>query len=46
MIINEVSDSIEVFQFNKSIAKIYEYVNILNEALSTQTISEKILSGH
>jgi len=41
MIINEVSDNIEAFQFNKSVAKIYEYVNILNEALSTNTISEK-----
>ena len=29
-IINEVSENIENFQFNKSVAKIYEFVNILN----------------
>ena len=40
IIINEVSENIEAFQLNKSVAKIYEYVNILNEALSTNTISE------
>ena len=30
--INEVTDNIEAFQFNKSVAKIYEFVNVLNEA--------------
>ena len=41
IIINQVSENIEAFQFNKSVAKIYEYVNILNEAISANTISEK-----
>ena len=29
--INDVSKYIENFQFNKSVAKIYEYVNLLNK---------------
>ncbi len=41
IIINQVSDNIENFQFNKSVAKIYEFVNILNEALIKKTISVK-----
>ncbi len=41
IIINQVSDNIENFQFNKSVAKIYEFVNILNEALIKRTISQK-----
>ncbi len=41
IIINEVSENIEAFQFNKSVAKIYEYVNILNEALLKNTLSQK-----
>ncbi len=40
-IINQVSKNIEAFQFNKSVAKIYEYVNILNEAISKKRISKK-----
>ena len=39
MIINEVTENIESFQFNKSVAKIYEFVNTLNQALSNKTIS-------
>ena len=39
-IINEISENIETFQFNKSVAKIYEYVNILNEALSKKKLSK------
>ena len=39
-IINEVTNNIESFQFNKSVAKIYEYVNILNEALLKTKISK------
>ena len=39
-IINEVSENIEAFQFNKSVAKIYEYVNILNDALSKKKLSK------
>ena len=40
-IINEVSENIELFQFNKSVAKIYEYVNILNNSVSKNKISKK-----
>ena len=29
-IINEISENIESFHFNKSVAKIYEYVNLLS----------------
>ena len=39
MIVNEVTENIESFQFNKSVAKIYEFVNTLNQALSNKTIS-------
>ena len=41
MIINDVSDNIEKFQFNKSVAKIYEFVNILVERVSKKTLSKK-----
>ncbi len=41
IIINEVSENIETFQFNKSVAKIYEFVNILNEALLKNKLSQK-----
>ncbi len=41
LIINQVSENIENFQFNKSVAKIYEFVNILNNALSTLKLSKK-----
>ncbi len=40
-LINQVSENIEVFQFNKSVAKIYEYVNLLNEALLKNKLSKK-----
>ena len=40
-IINEVAENIEAFQFNKSVAKIYEFVNILNEALLKNKLSKK-----
>ena len=43
MIINQVSENIEVFQFNKSVAKIYEYVNILNDVILKNKISKKDL---
>ena len=39
-IVNEVSENIESFQFNKSVAKIYEFVNILNESLLKNKLSE------
>ena len=38
IIINDVTENIEKFQFNKSVAKIYEFVNTLNEALSKNLI--------
>ena len=40
IIINDVTENIEKFQFNKSVAKIYEFVNTLNEALSKKTLSK------
>ncbi len=39
--INQVADNIEKFQFNKSVAKIYEYVNLLNESILKKTLSKK-----
>tara|TARA_B100000963_G_scaffold236429_1_gene206671 strand:- start:721 stop:3231 length:2511 start_codon:yes stop_codon:yes gene_type:complete len=41
IIINEVSENIEEFQFNKSVAKIYEFVNIINDSLSNKKLSEE-----
>ncbi len=43
-IINEVSKNIEGFHFNKSVAKIYEYVNLLSSLVSKKSIIEKDLS--
>ena len=40
IIVNEVSENIESFQFNKSVAKIYEFVNILNDALFKNKLSQ------
>ena len=40
-LINEVSKNIENFQFNKSVAKIYEFVNILNSSVLEKKLSEK-----
>ncbi len=39
--INQVSENIELFQFNKSVAKIYEFTNILNIALSKKTLTNE-----
>tara|TARA_B100000579_G_scaffold256524_1_gene211171 strand:+ start:24 stop:536 length:513 start_codon:yes stop_codon:yes gene_type:complete len=39
-IINEVTDYIERFQFNKSVAKIYEYINTFNNAITNKKISK------
>ena len=39
-IINQVSENIETFQFNKSVAKIYEFVNIINDSLAKNKISK------
>jgi len=41
IIINEVAENIETFQFNKSVAKIYEFVNILNDALLKNKLSKE-----
>ena len=41
VIINQVAANIESFQFNKSIAKIYEFVNILNESITNNKLSKK-----
>ncbi len=40
-IINDVAQNIETFQFNKSVAKIYEFVNVLNDALLKNKLSQK-----
>tara|TARA_Y100001960_G_scaffold333320_1_gene437759 strand:+ start:3456 stop:5969 length:2514 start_codon:yes stop_codon:yes gene_type:complete len=39
-IINDISSNIEQFHFNKSVAKIYEYVNLLNSHISQKNISK------
>ena len=43
ILINEVSQNIENFQFNKSVAKIYEYVNLLNDSIVKQKMSKENL---
>ena len=43
-IINEISVNIEGFHFNKSVAKIYEYVNLLSSLVSNKSIIKKDLS--
>ena len=40
-ITNLVAENIETFQFNKSVAKIYEYVNKLNELISKNKLSKE-----
>ncbi len=40
-ITNQVSEYIEAFQFNKSVAKIYEFVNIINDAITKKRFSKK-----
>ncbi len=42
-IINEISTNIEGFHFNKSVAKIYEYVNLISSLISKKTIIKKDL---
>jgi len=37
--INNVSENIENFQFNKAVAKIYEYVNLLSSMVTNKKIS-------
>ena len=43
-IINEISSNIEGFHFNKSVAKIYEYVNLLSSLVSKKSIIKEDLS--
>ncbi len=40
-IVNEVTENIESFQFNKSVAKIYEFVNVLNSCLISNKLSKE-----
>jgi len=40
-IVNDVSSNIESFHFNKSVAKIYEYVNLLSLAINEENIDEE-----
>ncbi len=42
-IINQVTENIDAFQFNKSVAKIYEFVNVISEALSKNKLSKENL---
>ena len=41
VIINDVTRNIENFQFNKSVAKIYEYVNLLNDSIMKKNLSNE-----
>ena len=43
-LINEVSVNIEGFHFNKSVAKIYEYVNLLTSLINQKKINTKELA--
>ena len=40
-LITEVTANIENFQFNKSVAKIYEYVNLLSDSIMKKNISKE-----
>ena len=40
VLINDVAQFIEDFQFNKSVAKIYEYTNLLTDAVSKKSINK------
>ena len=42
-LIISISENIEKFHFNKSVANIYEYVNELNKLMDQKNISEKDL---
>ena len=42
-LINSISENIEKFHFNKSVANIYEYVNELNRSMEGKTLSEALL---
>ena len=40
-IINDVTSNIDKFQFNKSVAKVYEYSNLLNDSINKSILSVK-----
>ena len=40
-IINDVTSNIDKFQFNKSVAKVYEYSNLLNDSINKNILSVK-----
>jgi leucyl-tRNA synthetase len=42
-IINDISLNVEGLHFNKSVAKIYEYVNLLGSLIAKKTVDEKEL---
>ncbi len=44
-LVKSISQNIEKFHFNKSVANIYEYVNELNKCIDQKKISEKDLKG-
>ncbi len=44
LIINEIASNIESFHFNKSVAKIYEYVNLLTSLIVDKKIEKKELT--
>ncbi|MDC0232843.1 leucine--tRNA ligase [Pelagibacteraceae bacterium] len=44
-LINNVSENIEKFHFNKSVANIYEYVNEINKSMDKKTISTNDLKS-
>ncbi len=39
ILINEVTSNIDSFQFNKSVAKIYEYTNLLSDSLNKKKLT-------
>ena len=43
ILINSVARNIEDFQFNKSVANIYEYVNLLNDSISKEALNKNEL---
>ncbi len=43
-IINDISNNIESFHFNKSVAKIYEYINLLSLLISKRSVLQEDLS--
>jgi len=44
-LINSISENIEKFHFNKSVANIYEYVNEINKSMDKKTISSDNLKS-